>query len=376
MTSTGYECLAVAPPGLETCVEAELKDLGYSDSVGPAVAGGVPFRTDLAGVHRANLRLRVASRVLVRLGRFTVRGFAELERKAAGLPWTDYLTPDTGSVRFDVTCRKSKLHHSGAVAERLERVASIAARVGSEARDADPEQRFVVRIVRDRCTVSVDASGEHLHRRGYREESTAAPLRETLAAALLSESGWDPDTPLVDPFCGSGTIPIEAARWARKLPPGGDRHFSARLWPVSDGSAWEAELDKARQRARSTAPSPVWGFDRNHGAVSAAAANAQRAGVAADVEFARQTISELSPVDGPPGAVVTNPPYGRRLSRGTDLRALYARFGSVLRDRFPGWRVAFLTSDPALAGQTGLELSRTLRFKNGGIPVDAWVGRI
>src|SRR4051812_6625037 len=214
-----FELFAATAPGLESIAAGELKSLGVKGRQEP---GGVAFEGDLNGVYLANLWLRTASRVLLRLGRFHASTFYELERRAKKLPWADFL-PATGSVEVRVTCRKSRLYHSDAVAERIlgaiARVApaGIDVKIGAAPGEGDDEaetssrQLIVVRIVDDQCEVSADTSGELLHRRGYRQEVARAPLRETLAAAMVLASGWDKRQPLLDPMCGSGTIPIEAA---------------------------------------------------------------------------------------------------------------------------------------------------------------------
>ena len=155
-----------------------------------------------------------------------------------------------------------------------------------------------MRLFRDECTVSADASGELLHRRGYRLATAKAPLRETLAAAMLVGTGWDGSAPLIDPMCGSGTIPIEAALLARRMPPGMTRRFAFMRWPGHDRAAWERLVEQARERALPRAPAPILGSDRDAGAVAASVANAERAGVAGDVEWRRAAISAIDAAAG------------------------------------------------------------------------------
>lgn len=353
-------------------VAEEVSSLGVSP--GPTLEGGVPFESDLAGVLRANLHLAVASRVLVRLGRFRAKGFPELERKAASLPWRRFMTDvGTSAPRFDVTSRKSRLYHTGAVEERLARVVAASMDVRGESGEPPVHRpRFVVRILRDEVEISVDSSGENLHRRGYREHATRAPLRENLAAAILAVA-WDPATPLVDPFCGSGTIPIEAARKALGIPPGRDRAFACEQWPEAKGNP----LDWRPAVHRPSVEAPViHGADRDAGAITAAAANAERGRVADWIAWAQAAISDLRPPHGAPGSVVTNPPYGRRVGSSAELRDLYARFGQVLRSRFGGWNVAVLSADRSLTAHMTLPLEPTLKFQNGGIWVELLTGRV
>ncbi len=375
---------ATAAPGLETFTAQELRSLGLlSSAPGDDEAvepGGVTFQGGLADLYRANLRLRTAGRVLVRLGDFHAETFPELRKKASRLEWNRYLAPGQ-PVSLAVTCHKSRLYHSNAVAERV--LAAIGDRLGklppvikaAEDDPSSPAQRVVVRFANDECTISVDSSGDLLHRRGYRLASAKAPLRENLAAVMLLASGWDTTAPLLDPFCGSGTIPIEAALLARNVPPGSDRRFAFMDWPGYDARAWEAQRSMARAAAAAnpTALPILQASDRDAGAVRMAQANAERAGVADCIEFACRAVSAIQPPPGP-GWLVTNPPYGQRVSEGKDLRNLYAQLGNVLRAECPGWHVAILCSDPRLLGQTGLRLDTRLAFSNGGINVRLGLG--
>jgi putative N6-adenine-specific DNA methylase len=237
--------------------------------------------------------------------------------------------------------------------------------------EAEGSVLVIAVVERDVVRLSVDTSGEPLHRRGWRLATAKAPLRETLAAALVLLSGWDRRTPLLDPFCGSGTVAIEAALLARQVAPGLGRTFAFERWPGHDVEAWAALREAAAASsaaaaaARPAGPTVV-ASDRDEGAVEAARANATRAGVAADVEIVRRSVSDVTPPPGGPGAVVTNPPHGRRLSAGRDLVPVYGRFGSVVRRRLPGWRVAFLTSSVRYQTATRLAVSEVRKIDLGG----------
>jgi putative N6-adenine-specific DNA methylase len=222
--------------------------------------------------------------------------------------------------------------------------------------------------MRDVCTVSADSSGALLHFRGYRQELAKAPLRETLAAAVLLGAGWSGDTPLADPMCGSGTIPIEAAMIARRMAPGRARSFAFLRWPHTDKKMWNRLLDSARAGELPKSPVQIVGADRDAGAIAAARANAERAGVANDVIFVKQSISALAPADGP-GLVVVNPPYGVRVGDAGPLKDLYAQLGNVMRKQRSGWTLGLLSADRALERQTRLALEERFRTRNGGIPV-------
>lgn len=366
-----HDLFAVCAPGLEPLLADELRALDAGAL--RAEPGGVAFRGGMQALHGANLMLRTATRVLLRLGEFHARDFEQLRRRASRLAFEDCIAPGR-AVRISVTCSRSRLRHTGAVAERVH--LAIADRLGTEVPVAGPDdaghQLVLVRLAHDRCVVSLDASGVLLHQRGWRKQSGKAPLRETLAAALLLASGWDAASPLADPFCGSGTIPIEAALLARRLAPGRGRRFACMDWPRFDVAVASRALAEAEAAALRSAP-PILGSDRDAGAIDAARANADSAGVGIDVAFEPRSISDFEP---PPGAgwIVCNPPYGVRLRTGGDLRDLYARFGAVLRRRCPGWRVALLCADPRLVRASELPLESRASWRNGGLKVGVFAG--
>jgi putative N6-adenine-specific DNA methylase len=377
-----FYCYAVTAPGIWPFTAQEMESLGAplanlptvskSGLDTPADPGGLDFRADLATLYRLNLRLRTPGRILVRLGNFFyARTFDELRQSAARLAWERFIHPGQ-PVEIRATCHKSKLYHSGAVVERIGR--AIEARLGQPSPEQKGAQRILARLVDDRLTVSIDSSGENLHKRGYRLQTAKAPLRETLAAALLIACGWDGNAPLLDPFCGSGTIPIEAALLALNIAPGLNRRFAFMDWPNFDEAAWQIVQAEARAAQRTTAP-PILASDRDEGAIRIALANAETAGVAEHIEFTHQAVSAIQPPEQP-GWVVTNPPYGARVSANRDLRNLYAQFGNVLRAHCPGWQVGILSSDRALLGQTGLTLETGIHILNGGLPVILARGRV
>lgn len=368
------EGFAACPPGVEPFLQQELRDLdlpGGADESSHWGEGGIPFHSTLQGLYVANLWLRTAARVLVRLGRFHAVHLAELRRRAASLPWEKYIKPGQ-PVSVRTTCHRSKLYHSGAVSERiLGAIGDHFNRMPEAApfsEDQPGGQLILVRIDHDECTVSLDTSGEPLHRRGYRLALAKAPLRETLAAAMLLAAGWDRRSPLVDPFCGSGTIPIEAAMLAAGVAPGARRTFAFMNFPDHQPKIWNGMVAKAQSGITATA-AMIQGSDRDAGAIQAAMDNASRAGVSQWIEFRKASISDIDPPAVDLGWVVTNPPYGTRISSGKDLRALYTQFGSVLRQHCPGWHAAYLCSDEHLATLTRLDFGKGVSLNNGGIPV-------
>lgn len=367
--------LAITSPGLEGILARELKALGIR--IGKNVSGGVEFRGGSDEVMRANLWSRIANRIVVRVDEFHASSFHELERRAKKVEWNRYMT--SGSpVRFRVTARKSKLYHSDAVAERLGIAAQKAGAViveSTEDEEAESDaQLFIVRIANDIFTISADSSGELLHRRGYRKAVAKAPLRETLAAAMLIGSGWNRRSPLVDPMCGSGTIAIEGATMARNMAPGIQRKFAFEKWLDHDSKSWKVMIDEAIAGQLDRSPAQIVASDRDAGAVTASIANAARAQVLEDIEIENRAISDA---EFPPesGWIVSNPPYGLRVGESGPLRNLYSKLGAIVRDRAPGYVLALLSADKALESQLKMELKEMFRTSNGGIPVRLVMGR-
>jgi putative N6-adenine-specific DNA methylase len=360
---------AVAAPGLEPWLTTELRESGLDARED---SGGATFEGTLEHVYRANLWSRLASRVVVRVSSFRVRALGELARRSATVPWEEWLAPGS-AVQLRVSARKSRLYHTGAIAERV--MEGMAKRVRAQASvvagDEDEEKLgdvplLLVRLARDVCTISLDSSGALLHRRGYRQAVAKAPMRETLAAAMLVAGEWPAGTPLNDPLCGSGTIPIEAALKARDIAPGLGRAFAFEHWPRHQAGRWQTLRDEARARIRPTAPAPIAGSDRDSGAISASRENAVRAGVAADIEFSEAPLSK-APMSGAAGWIVTNPPYGMRVGESAPLRDLYATLGRVVRDG--RHHLVMLSADANLERQLGLPLRTLVSTRNGGIAV-------
>lgn len=374
------DCFAICAPGLEPLVHDELTELSIACE---PIPGGVAWRGSSSTIAMANLWSRIATRVVVRIGSFRARTFFELERHAKKIEWDRYVTPGS-AIRFRVTCRKSKLYHSDAVAQRFQE--AVARRIGgdivvAEAGDDEAEressaQLFIARFDRDVCTVSADTSGALLHRRGYRQAIAKAPLRETLAAAMLRGANWMGRTPLVDPMCGSGTIAIEGAMIARRIPPGLDRTFAFLKWPDAETDRWQELLTHGRAQILKASPVRIAASDRDAGAIEAAKSNAERAGVLGDVELAVQAISAAVAPPGGPGALITNPPYGERLGDSDAIRNLYAQMGNTARKNFAGWTFGMLSPEASLDAQTKLPLAERFKTTNGGIPVRFVVGEV
>jgi putative N6-adenine-specific DNA methylase len=288
-----------------------------------------------------------------------------MRRRAGTLPWERFVDA-TRPVTVAAAQSGSRLYHTGGIAENL--TAAIADRLRGKIGDQGDAQKVLVRGVADVFTVSVDSSGELLHRRGWRQEIAHAPLRETLAAALILLSGWDSSTAFVDPMCGAGTLPLEACAIAMRLAPGLSRSFAFATWPTFDAARFAA-LHAEAEAARLPAPAaPIVGSDRSPAAITAAQHNAERAGLAAHVQLAQSELDELQPPPGP-GTVIMNPPYGRRLGDPRALRSLYGAIGRALRARFAGWRAAILVSDARLVEAVGARVLAEHPLSNGGLRV-------
>lgn len=355
MTQDRLDIFLVAPPGLEHALRAEALACGFSAP--KALPGGVAFKGRWQEVWRANLVLRGATRVLVRVANFPVTHLSQLDKKAHQINWSALL-PLGISVKVDTSCRKSKIYHDRAASERIEKalVDEISAVVPEDASQA--EIAVKVRIEKNLCTISLDTSGDSLHKRGHKSATGKAPMRETLAALFLREMGFDGSQPVLDPMCGSGTFVIEAAAWAAGLMPGRDREFAFEKLASFDPETFKEFKDRGSLTFKDfkVLTPRFFGSDRNAGAVENSRKNAQTAGVTEITRFTHAAISDLQRPDCEPGIVIVNPPYGERIGDKKQLFALHGRFGQVMMERFSGWRVGIITSDAGLAKATKLPL--------------------
>ncbi|MDP5083857.1 MAG: class I SAM-dependent RNA methyltransferase [Yoonia sp.] len=355
MTET-FEIFLTATPGLEAALYAEALEKGFA---GAAVTqGGVTFQGTWEDVWRANLVMRGATRVLARVGSFMAFHLAQLDKRSRKFPWGDILRADV-PVRVEVsTSKKSHIYHAGAATQRIE-----TALKDSHGMTISPDAQIVikVRIDDNRVTISLDTSGESLHKRGHKEAVGKAPMRETLAALMLRECGYTGHEPVLDPMCGSGTFLIEAAEIALGLNPGRSRSFAFEQLATFDAVKWEA-MRKQFPVHRADIPH-FYGSDRDAGAIRMSRANAERADVSDLITFENLSASDIQRPEGPPGLIICNPPYGGRIGNPKLLYGLYASLGETLRDRFIGWRVGIVTSETGLAKATGLP------FKPKGAPI-------
>jgi putative N6-adenine-specific DNA methylase len=354
---------AVTTPGLEGVLLDEVVALGLT---GTQVKGGVEVSGPPGAHQRLNLWLRTATRVLLRVGAFEAPDWPALERGLRGLGLGAYL-PSGAQVSIRASARRSRLSHPG----RIEALARSTLRLAEATSPEAPE--LLVRLDQDACTLSLDTSGAPLYRRGYRQELSRAPLRETLAAGMLLLAGYDAKEALWDPMCGSGTVAIEAALLALGRAPGVERGFAFERWPSHDRARFDALRAGAKARAELSAQ--VVGSDLNAGALGTARRNARRAGLEGRVRLERHDVRTTQPLTTlpPTGLLVCNPPYGKRVGEAKELEPLYRALGLMVRDALPGWRAAILVPDPRLERALGLGVRARHRLDNGGLACELLV---
>lgn len=371
-----HEYFAAVPRGLESVLAQELRSLGGAEvRTGRA---GAAFAGPLETGYRACLWSRTASRVLLVLQRFSAPDEDALYRAVRGMGWEAQLEP-AGTLAVDCTQIQSPIRHSHYAALRVKDAIVDRFREGFGVRPSvdleRPDLRIHLHLHRDRGTIGLDLSGGGLHRRGYRGTGLAAPLKENLAAGILLLADWPTAAAaggaLLDPMCGSGTLPIEAALMAGDIAPGLLReYFGFFGWRGHRPELWARLVGEARARRDRGLPGlvPVIGWDADPGAVRAARANVERAGLGGRVRIERRALEDAAPPpDVAPGLVLANPPYGERLGEREALIPLYAQLGEVLADRFCGWRAAVFTGNPDLAAHLGLRARRSRRLYNGPI---------
>lgn len=373
-----FKFRAVVTPGFESVASDELSALGLV--VTASSRGGLSFEGPLVDAFRVLLWSRTVGRVLVRLASFKARSFPDLFKRAGRVDWARYLSPGA-SLQVVATARRSRLIHTGRIIDTLSSAikASVSVSVSSSASSSSPKaQRLVVRLEDDECTLSLDMSGEHMHRRGYRQAVGRAPLRETMAASLLAWSGWRGQAPLLDPMCGSGTFPVEAAWVAAGRAPGLMRRFAFESWPKFDAYAWRRMRTEAQESLTEPASRPlIMGADRDAEVIEHAKANARRAQTP-DVVWRVDDVAGWSPqeaFEGSPGWWVCNPPYGARIGSVEALTPVYAAMGASLAG-LRGWRAVVIIPQKVLRKTFEGALGRTPEdrcdFEHGGLSVSAW----
>jgi len=362
--------IATAAFGLEAVVKREVEALGFSDI--KVLDGRVDFSGGIDAISSANLWLRSADRVLLNMGSFTALSFDELFEKCKALPWADWIPKHGKFTVLGKSVRCTKLFSvpdiqsivKKSVVEKLKMTYHI-----DHFPENGPEYTIQAALLKDVATITIDTTGHRmgLHKRGYRENSAAAPLKETMAASLISLSYWKPDRILLDPTCGSGTIPIEAALIAKNIAPGLARSFVSEAWPQIPEKIWKEARKKAYAAIDSFAEPLIFGSDIDPAAIELAQANAIEAGVDDCIRFEKKPLNEIV-LPGEYGVAISNPPYGERLGRMQEVQQLYADMGRVFNDAT--WSVYALTSDEFFEAAFGRRAKSKRKLFNGNIKTD------
>lgn len=359
------ELIAPCHFGLEAVLKREILDLGYE--ISSVEDGRVTFQGDAEAVCRANIFLRTAERVLLKVGSFQAVSFEELFEKTRALPWEAYIPKDGKFWVTKASSVKSRLFSPSDIQSVMKKamVRRLQEHYHMEWFPEDgPEYPVRVFLMKDQVTVGIDTSGASLHKRGYREVSGKAPITETLAAALIMLTPWRGDRILVDPFCGSGTFPIEAAMMAANIAPGMNRSFTAEKWTnLIPKKLWYDTVDEASDLIREPEETDIQGYDADEDVIRIARRNAAEAGVEHMIHFQRRDVRELSHPKKY-GFIITNPPYGERLEDKKDLPELYRAFGESFR-RLETWSAYMITSYEDAERYFGRKADKNRKIYNG-----------
>jgi putative N6-adenine-specific DNA methylase len=369
MTTENHDYFATVARGLEEIAARELASLGAKD-IRPDFTG-VHFSGDKSLLYRINLWSRIVFRVLMPIEKVKSYNAEQLYKNVYNLNWEQYLQPHN---TFAVNCTGSNknLNHShfsalqikNAIVDRQRQKNGQRSNIDIE----NPDLLINAHIEGDRCILSLDSSGASLHRRGYHPAMGVAPLKETLAAALLEITEWNINIPFLDPLCGSGTLPIEAALKSLNIAPGLYRkRFGFQTWKDFDRTLWEQLISEAKTSQLSQLPAPIFGSDRESDILQQARLNAQSCGVDRYLQLLQKDLSEIAaPTDS--GMIICNPPYGKRLGDTEELGDFYKLLGDVFKQRFKGWTAYVLTGSKELAKRIGLKASRRIPVYNGSLP--------
>lgn len=360
-----YEFLAPCHFGLESVLKREISDLGYE--ITKVDNGRVFFKGDENAICRSNIFLRTTERVLLNVGTFKAMSFDELFEKTKAIPWEDYIPQDAKFWVTKATSVNSKLFSSSdiqsimkkAIVERLKKVYNT-----SWFKEDGADYPIRVNIMKDVVTVGLDTTGESLHRRGYRKYASKAPITETLAAALIMLTPWNKDRILVDPFCGSGTFPIEAALIGCNMAPGMNRSFTAENWTnIVPKKAWYSAIEEAHDMIIKPDGMDIQGYDIDGDIIKAAMENAKLAEVEDYVHFQQRSVKDLSHRKKY-GFIITNPPYGERLEEKEDIPKIYQEMGDALKE-LDSWSYFIITNYEDLEKQIGKKANKNRKVYNG-----------
>lgn len=367
MDSTTQRFFAPCPRGLEGILEAELQSLGVPMTT--KTEGGVGFNAPWSTTYWVNLKSHIASRVLWEVGQRAYKTEQDVYHAAYALAWPDWFTP-TQTIKVKVSARRCPLPSLDFLTLRIKDAICDKFVAAQHKRPSVDTQRPNIRVdaFLDQSTVTfyLDTSGEPLFKRGHRLGPVEAPLRENLAAGILRLTGWTPHDLLLDPMCGSGTIPLEAALIARQVAPGIARNFGFERLLTHDATQWERQREAARAKQVAAAPSAIYASDRDPAMVEIAQRTFQGAGIADDIRLKRSDILDLL-APAAQGVMVINPPYGVRLSRRDELESFYPKLGDWLKQRFAGWRAYVLTGDARVPKLIGLTPSKRIPLFNGAL---------
>ena len=382
VTARRQSFFAMTPPGFETLCLEEINALAIADADALVVPGGVSFSGHLHDCYAVNLHSRIAGRILMRMATFKATGFGVLEKKLSQIPWELYLRPGT-LPKISVTAHRSRLYHKGAVAERV--LDSIKKRLGEGGGHQGPAPGIFIRIVSDRFTLSIDSSGELLYKRGIKTFGGKAPLRETLAAAILKIIGFSPGDLLLDPMCGTGSFAVEGAMMTLNIPPGWYRDFAFMTWPAFRSQRWAHLRDTALSQIKGPDKPAVFASDQDEKACRMLSQGLAAHGLAPTVTVSRIDFFGITPrmiatiaAHAGPGqkkCIVLNPPYGRRLGSESDATTLYLRIKEKLATDFIGWHFALIGPNRVL--EKGFSFPhQCVELLHGGLTLQLWTGRV
>lgn len=365
-----YELIATSAMGLEALVAKEVRSLGYDCEV---ENGKVTYTGDEYAIAKSNLWLRTADRIKIKVGEFKALTFDELFEKTKALPWENFLPEDA---EFPVIGKsvKSKLF-SISDCQAIVKKAVVERMKKAYKRDSWFEEngaffRIEVALLKDIATITIDSSGQGLHKRGYRVEQGAAPLKETLAAALIMLTNWKPDRPFIDPFCGSGTIPIEAALIGQNIAPGFNRGFVSENWNWIPAKVWEEVRAEAEDVAQYDQPLDIQGSDIDHRMIKIAQDNAFEAGLGDLVHFKQMQVSDIT-TNKEYGVLIGNPPYGERLGEKKAVEEMYKQMGQAF-SKLDTWSIYILTSNEEFEQFYGRPATKKRKLYNGSIRTDLY----
>lgn len=368
--------LAITNPGFEHILKSEIEALDGIEDI-KIISGGIEFSGSIDLIYATNLYLRTANRVLMRISTFTARSYPELYNKCKRIGWELY-NGFSDRLNISVSSRNSRLHHTDNIRSSVfEAISEYMEKLGVKVNmDDDSGITFYIRFFNDTCTVSIDSSGELLYKRGYRLKTGSAPIRESLASAILMEAQWNRFGVVMDPMCGSGVLILEAASMALCRAAGNNREFAIKNWPSFDMDKWLKYKEKAVKKQLSGTSTVFVASDVNSIAIHSAKENAELLSVGNIINFSQLDCLKIIP-DSNSGLIVSNLPYGKRIEFTiNELHSFFRSFGRHLKRYFTGWNYAFVVADPDFEKITGIPVEKTISFSNGGIPVRLVMGLI